>query len=259
MEEQLNFFKRFNFSLKPNKYSVYLKDGLSKAIIYVIILSLILGLIKGFLFIQGYSVIEKGMINVLSNPKYSFTYEKGILDLKNAPVSMEVGSNLFLVDTTKSLATINELDNITVHKDTSLVLVKDGFVYKSSVQDLKFSYADLLGKEIVLNNQKLIDDTRAASMVKYFFVILIIIGVFITIMFNGLLIAIAGVVSDAMNKTKLGFGNIFKFALYAMTIPMLVELIIPLQTVKILVGGFIVVFAMGKVRMNRIMEQKEQN
>lgn len=257
MEEKLNFFNRFNLSFKPSRYSLYIKEGLHKSIIYVLILSCVLGLIKGVLFAQVYSTSEEQFIKVLKDSKYSFTFENSKLTMKGGPVSVEQGSNLFLIDTTKSLQTINELDKITVHKDYSFVMVSDGFVYNTLGQKSTVKYSDIFMSTFTLDNNKLIAELESVSFVKYILVIVFIIGVFMSILFNGLLIAIAGILSDKMNKTNLGFGNVFKFSLYAMTFPMLLQSIIPLGTAKILVAGFMVVYAIGKIKMNETKSKIE--
>ena len=95
--KNIKFFNKVKISITSIKgYRELLKDSLSKAILYSIILSLIVGSFLGvFSFITA-GKIQKSMKDLISSEKFKFTLEDGILNFENSPIKKEYGGELIM-------------------------------------------------------------------------------------------------------------------------------------------------------------------
>lgn len=122
---------KFIFSINPKKYVYLNKEKLSKAFLYVLLLSVIIGLVQGVMGAVLISGIEKTTKMILEEDEVQFEMKDGVLDFKNSPLKEEEGQALLYIDTNKDIDDLDSLRSITVHKDTVTVLLRDGFMVKS--------------------------------------------------------------------------------------------------------------------------------
>src|SRR5699024_10856249 len=85
------------------EYKKLMKENISKAIIYSILLSLIVGSILGALSFTTISVIQKTMETAISSDEFKFTLDNGVLNFEKSPIKIEEGRTILYIDTNVSL------------------------------------------------------------------------------------------------------------------------------------------------------------
>ena len=85
---------KFIFSINPKKYVYLNKEKLSKAFLYVLLLSVIIGLVQGVMGAVLISGIEKTTKMILEEDEVQFEMKDGILDFKASPIKDEEGQAL---------------------------------------------------------------------------------------------------------------------------------------------------------------------
>ena len=58
---------------------------------------------------------------------------------------------------------------------------------------------------------------------------IIIIIKFVDMLFYSFMMSLAGLLSMLLNKQRLSYGNIFKLAMYSITLPTILNLILPIR------------------------------
>lgn len=248
MESKLNFLSKLKISMfKVKEYPLFFKEGLNKAITYILILSIFIGSILGVLQFSALTILEKTANILLAQEEFKFEMNNGILDFKATPYKEESGSDVVIIDSNITLENSTEVRNITVHKDRSVAFLKDGIVSRMNGMEYKIKYLEVPFLDKSINNDILIDSLQKAKPIKYLIFIAMILITYFAAMFNALLISVAGVLSNKMNGSKLKYKDIFKISIYSLTLPMILKLIIPIGTFSIIISALYVTIAIGNV------------
>lgn len=247
MEGKIRMIDRFKWSLNPKKYINLIKDKMGKAFLYVLILSTILGTIQGITAITTLNIVEDATSEAFKDGKLNFEMKDGILDFKESPYKEEQGSTLLLVDTDKTVNEVDSLRNITVHKDLSTVILKDGIVIKNGSEEIMYKYADLGLDKLDFDNEIISVIIKQLSVLKYLSIPVMIIIKFIDMLFYALMMSLAGMLSILLNKQRLSYGEIFKLSMYSITLPTLINIILPLGRYSMIVGGIILIFGINYI------------
>ncbi|MBS5986266.1 DUF1189 family protein [Clostridium sp.] len=246
-----SFFEKFKNSIyNIREFPNYIREGVGKAILYALILSIILGGIKGITTTFTLNKDINLAIQTLEDDKYKFKIENGTLDLVTSPLKIENGSTLIYLDENKDISQSEELKNITVHLDSYILILKDGIVTNSEVM-LGFSqakYSDFLGG-MIITNDNIVETLRLSS--KFIYVIIPIITIletFMTLIMDALIIGIMLLLTNFIFKLGLRFSQLFSLAIYAATLPailiLILNIIVPnvyLDSVRVL-GTFLYSF-----------------
>ena len=86
MKDKVKMRNKFIFSISPNKYVYLYKEKISKAFIYILVLSLIIGVIQGAMGVATILGLEKTTKMILNQDKVQFEMKDGILDFKSSPI-----------------------------------------------------------------------------------------------------------------------------------------------------------------------------
>lgn len=242
--EKLNMINRFKFSMNPKRYKNFINDRLQKAILYLLIMSTLIGLIQSIKVIVAFSDIKKSFENALREDEFKFEMENGILDFEASSLKIEEGQYLLLIDTNKELKDIGLLRSVIVHKNESIVLLKDGLVIKRESGERTLKYSDL-GNDLYIDNNSLINTIDKFSFLKFIFIPIAILIEFISILIYALLVSIVGVLNILFSRRKVSFSDIFKLSIYSLTIPLLLNSIFPIQRYIVLIGGFMLILALN--------------
>lgn len=259
MKEKINMIDRFKWSLNPKKYIYLAKDKLGKAFLYLLILATIFGLFQGITIIRTIGIVEDVISKAYKDGKLNFEMKNGLLDFEASPYKEEQGSTVLLVDTDKTVDEVDSLRNITVHKDLSTVILKDGIVIKNGSEDIIYKYADFGLDKVNFNNEVIDIFIKELSVIKYFMIPVIIIIKFINMLFYSFIMSLAGMLSMLLNKQRLSYGNIFKLAMYSITVPTLLDLILPLGKYNMFIGGLILIFGINFVIYDDIIKINKNN
>lgn len=248
-EVKLNFFNRLNISVfKIKKYPILIKEGLNKALIFVLTLSLIIGLFLGGTQIALVSVVEKASNEVLSNPNFEFVMDKGILDFKNSPYIEESGSVISIVDSNKLLSEAESYRSKVVHKDMSIVFFKDGVIARNNgtQYELKYSQIPLIPERV--DNSLLLSLIDKIGSFKYVMVLATILSVYLTILLTGFVVSLAGLVANKIYGINIRYKDLLKISLYSMTLPTILKLIVPIGSFSIVIAGIYLVLAINSIK-----------
>jgi len=249
MNEKINFSKKFKISITSIKgYSHLIKERLSKAIIYSIIFSLIIGGIQGLISFATISSIQSTIEKAISSDEFKFTFQDGILNFENSPIKNEKGRNIIYIDTNISLAEKESVRNIVVHKDVSMAILKDGISVRVNgmERNLNFDKDEFIGE---INNEKILKALSSIGIVKYIAFISSIILTYIIFMVNSLILSLLGLLLNGINKLELKYENIFKISIYATTTPTIIGLIFPIGTYGLLVSGIYFILVVNYLRI----------
>ena len=245
---------KFIFSINPKKYVYLNKEKLSKAFLYVLLLSVIIGLVQGVMGAVLISGIEKTTKMILEEDEVQFEMKDGVLDFKNSPLKEEEGQALLYIDTNKDIDDLDSLRSITVHKDTVTVLLRDGFMVKSGSESVTQKYSDLGLDLINFNNDFVISIIEKLDIVKYIIIPIMIVVNFVQLLMYALFISLMGILSNLISNRKMSYNRVFNLALYSVTLPTIINLIFPIGVYSILIGGIILMFGLSFINDNYLKQ-----
>ena len=245
---------KFIFSINPKKYVYLNKEKLSKAFLYVLLLSVIIGLVQGVMGAVLISGIEKTTKMILEEDEVQFEMKDGVLDFKNSPLKEEEGQALLYIDTNKDIDDLDSLRSITVHKDTVTVLLRDGFMVKSGSESITQKYSDLGLDLINFNNDFVISIIEKLDIVKYIIIPIMIVVNFVQLLMYALFISLMGILSNLISNRKMSYNRVFNLALYSVTLPTIINLIFPIGVYSILIGGIILMFGLSFINDNYLKQ-----
>ena len=245
---------KFIFSINPKKYVYLNKEKLSKAFLYVLLLSVIIGLVQGVMGAVLISGIEKTTKMILEEDEVQFEMKDGVLDFKNSPLKEEEGQALLYIDTNKDIDDLDSLRSITVHKDTVTVLLRDGFMVKSGSESVTQKYSDLGLDLINFNNDFVISIIEKFDIVKYIIIPIMIVVNFVQLLMYALFISLMGILSNPISNRKMSYNRVFNLALYSVTLPTIINLIFPIGVYSILIGGIILMFGLSFINDNYLKQ-----
>ena len=247
MKDKLKMRNRFIFSISPKKYVYLYKEKISKAFLYVLVLSLIIGVIQGAMSAVIISGLEKTTKMILSQEEVQFEMKDGLLEFKASPIKEEEGQALLYIDTNKEIDDLESLRSITVHKDMVTVLLKDGFMIKGGSENITYKYSDLGLDKMNFNNDFVISVLEKVGVIKYIAIPIMIIASFVQLIIYSLLISLVGLLSNLITNRKIEYGKLFNLSLYAITLPAIINLIYPIGGYSVLVGGIILMFGLNYI------------
>ncbi|MDZ7542858.1 DUF1189 domain-containing protein, partial [Clostridium perfringens] len=135
MEENISFVNKVKISvLNIGKYKELLRLSFSKALIYSILLSILVGVVTGIAQFAAINLVQKASRNALTDDKFSFEMKDGVLNFNESPIIKEKGKLILLIDTNKSLEDEESVRKIVIHKDISTVIFKDGISVRNNYQ-----------------------------------------------------------------------------------------------------------------------------
>ena len=245
---------KFIFSINPKKYVYLNKEKLSKAFLYVLLLSVIIGLVQGVMGAVLISGIEKTTKMILEEDEVQFEMKDGVLDFKNSPLKEEEGQALLYIDTNKDIDDLDSLRSITVHKDSVTVLLRDGFMVKSGSESVTQKYSDLGLDLINFNNDFVISIIEKLDIVKYIIIPIMIVVNFVQLLMYALFISLMGILSNLISNRKMSYNRVFNLALYSVTLPTIINLIFPIGVYSILIGGIILMFGLSFINDNYLKQ-----
>lgn len=259
MGNNIKMRNKFIFSINPKKYVYLYKEKISKAFLYVLVLSIILGIIQGGMSAIVISGVEKTSKMILKQDEVQFEMKDGILDFKASPLKEEEGQALLYIDTNKGVDELDSLRSITVHKDIVTVLLSDGFMVKTGSEYITYKYSDLGLDKFNFNNDFVISALEKVDMVKYIIIPIMIVFNFIQLLIYSLLISLVGILSNLIANRKIPYNKLLNLSLYAVTLPSIINLIYPIGGYSVLVGGIILMFGLSFISFYNEKQNIENN
>lgn len=223
MKDRTNIFKKFITSIYDLKvFSKYAKDGLSKAILYALFMTFIIGGING-IFI-GYRLNEgiSRINNELKSDEYQYSIKNGELRINKSPIKFEEENILIYIDKDILMDEDDTLRKITVHKDFNILILKDGIVINNLIDKYEIPYNNLIiESSLSINNFNLLK-----ILILIISCITVSIITFFELIINSLIVvAIASIITIFM-KMVVKYSALYSITLYAATLPLIIKIVL---------------------------------
>lgn len=203
----INFYR----SIKDNKFSKSFTYLLPLyLIIYIMYSTIIFISIQGWVSGLTYQLTSNVPDFKLSNGEFSFQGKM--------PYTINNTAGELIVFDTTGKTTEKVLDKATV----GMFIAKDYMVIKQPNKENRFSFTELKGTTITKN-----DFVEFLPKLNYIIIVGIILYFVIALgikLANVLLLALCGLLFNEALKTDLKFGSLVNFSIYALTLPLLLEL-----------------------------------
>lgn len=221
MKDKTNFFKKFITSIYDlNAFSKYAKEGLLMSIIYVLLITMILGGIKGIFTGYGLNKEMSRINDELKSNKYSI--EDGVLNINNSPIKFEEENMLVYVDKNISMDKEDSIRSITMQDDVSILILKDGIVVNNSINKYKIAYSnEIVGSLSMMNSINLLKEIIIITAC-----MITIVTTFFKVLINCLIVVAFASLITVFMKMVVKYSALYSLALYAATLPLIIQTIL---------------------------------
>ncbi len=233
-EPRLNFFTKIYYSVSGfENYKFFILQKTGKAVVYLLLFSLIVGLIGITQPVIGSNQMINEMINGIESSIPDFTFENGKLDVNaKMPLIIGEGGTTIIIDTTGATdeTLLNSYDN-------ALLILQDRMIQKSYANQRVTDFSMLQGVRLDRSDVK-----RMLPLIKLFMLILFIIlppfiiaGRFI----SALVVSIIGLIINSSKKANLPYRDVFAISAYSLTLPLIICTILDFTGVPFLLSTLV--------------------
>lgn len=228
-KRKLSFWSKAIFSVQGIKhYKDVLKDTVGKSIIYLLLLSLLLGAVGS---LRGAIDTNNGIsqfIKIYNDKCPDFELKDGQLSVTgDMPLVLSKDNNYyFVIDTTNNTST-----DVLNSYDRGILILKDKLIEKQSgAQTQIFDFKSLQGSTI---NKKQVN--VYLPLIKLV-IPLIFIGNIIWYFLGGLLsalfLALLALIINGVFKTNFKYGQLYSISIYALTTPLIIDTILKIVGIE---------------------------
>lgn len=216
----LSIFKRSFYDI--DIFADLAKQGLKKSIIYLILLSCIVGCVKGFVFGYRFYDVVANVSNVFNNSEYNIYIENGILNADKAPIKVEKGNKFILyIDDKNSIDDKINFNNPQIDKEVSLFMLKDGIVGMTSDEYYKVYYKELFS--VSMDNQIIKTAMDNINIMYLIFIIIAnIINSLINLVVNYIIIVTILSIITIFMRMMVKYKALWSISIYASTLPLFI-------------------------------------
>ncbi|MBK1813431.1 DUF1189 domain-containing protein [Clostridium sp. YIM B02505] len=224
MQKKDNFFKKFLKAIVDVKYYInFNRETLGRAFLYLLIMSILLGGINSIKTVYSVTKAISSAVSELNNNDIDFRLEDGVMNISSSPFTYKDNDTLIIVDTTKNASEFDK--SIIKDKSPNMMYVfKDKFIMnQQNGQNQDVKYSDF--GAITVTKEGVINFIGTLKWLSILLVPLFMIGMFIGHMFSALVVAVIGILINIVIKAKVEFGNLYKLAIYALTLPTVIDIV----------------------------------
>lgn len=227
-EPRMGFFSRVYYSMAGfSKYRYFLRQGTGKAVVYLLLITLVLGVITFIPAVNEYNKIVDELIANFDSKIPDFEFANGKLEVSgNMPIIIDDGGATIVIDTSP-----NAEEAILEEYDSVMLITSDKIIQKNYVDKTVTNLSTLQG--VALSRE---DIKKALPLMKplgiFVFIfggIFFICGKFISVF----IVSIVGIIINSIRKTGLSYRSIFKISVYSLTLPLLLCTVLSLLPVHI--------------------------
>jgi hypothetical protein len=230
MEQQskISFFKKVTYSVtKPSLLPRMAREGAGRAILYLLLLALTLGLISGVFQSVRASMEFNLFLEDVKEELPNFVLKNGELDVEgDEPIiyGQDQESSIFIIDDTGTYTRDNIQDLLSDYSSVNL-LTKYEFISAEHVQTREFRFADF-GDTLHLNKQMVVEILPILSFLPMLLAIGVVFWFFVSKLIMGLFYALAGLIVSSIYKRGFSYGTLYNMGLYAITLPTIVDIVL---------------------------------
>lgn len=232
----MNFFLQIRESVIDFKFYRSIKNNrFSRSFIYLLLLFLIIYFIGGTrMFIATRIGIDELVTNLNANVP-EFRLENGEFSFEGKmPYYISSSTNeAFVIDTTGAVD-----ENVLKDVSSGMLITKDKvFLKRSEIETREFNLKELNG--VTLTKSDILEFLPKLSWIVFICIAFGFIFVLGWKLLNAVLLALLGLIANAMTRGRLKFNNLMNISIYALTLPMLIQLAVNLYGYPIPYFGFI--------------------
>jgi len=226
-EPRLDFFSRIYYSISGfSKYRNFLRQSTGKAVVYLLLISLVLGVIT---LVPEVNLYNKTMDELIANfdskiPDFSFV--DGKLEVKGTmPIIIDNGGAVIIIDTSPNA------EDILVNYDMVVLITSEKIIQKNYVDKTETNLSNLQGLVLTRDTIKqTLPIMKPLGIVIFIFAgIFYVCGKFI----SALIVSLIGLIINSAKSTHLSYRSIFKISVYSLTLPLLLYTLLKLLPVAI--------------------------
>lgn len=220
--QKIRFFRKIVKSISDFNFSKYfVKEKLSKSIIYLLLLSLIIGALISIQQVYSFSMFINEIIESVSTDIPDFTFENGELNIDMDMPYIDISGDYIVVIDTTGETEPSILDDY----PEGIFIGKDFFIKKDNyVRTNYYSFTDI--KEFNFDKDKLLKLTPYLRWINIIIVIAILIFLPLSKMISCFFASLIGLIINEITKAKLKFGQIYQTAIYSITLPSIIKLVL---------------------------------
>lgn len=220
-EPRMGFFSKLYYSISGfENYRYFIRQKTGKAVVYLLLLSLIIGLISIIQPVIGFNEMINSLYKSFDSTVPDFTLQNGKLDVKGEmPVIIGEGASTIIIDTSGKTD-----ESLLDSYDSALLVLQDRIIQKNYTNRQVTYYSMFQGIRLERSDIKnMLPIVKLFSL--FLFIILppfIIAGRFISALFASI---IALIINSAKN-TNLPYNDLFAISVYSLTLPLILGTIL---------------------------------
>lgn len=238
-ELKKGFFKKVWYSIdKIEKYSELSAEGFGRAIKYLVVLIMILGLISSVSTVYKTSLEVKNIAQYINDKTPGLTYSNGILAVDSETPIIDENEKFgkVIIDTnTDSEQTINQYINEVQDGENAIIILKDKLILKEvGLQGTtNYNYKDLFNEMKIteFNKQELVEYLLGTNMMSLYLNLFLVLFIYafviylVNTLFYIIVISVFGYFATIILKLKIRYVAVFNMAVYAITLPTILNAI----------------------------------
>ena len=224
----MGFFQKIFHSVAGfDKYRYFLRQRPGKAVVYLLLLSLILGALSLIPVVFDYNKTVSEFIVGFDESVPNFTFENGKLSVEgDMPIIFGEGSSTLIIDTSGQAD-----ESILNDYDTAVLITSDRMIQKTYANKQVTNFSLMQGVNFDRESVK-----RVLPILKSLSIFIIIFGVIFFIcakFFSALIVSLIGLIINAAAGANLPYRDIFKISAYSLTLPLFIGTLINLSGVNV--------------------------
>lgn len=227
-EPRMGFFSRIYYSMAGfGKYRYFLRQSTGKAVVYLLLITLVIGVITFIPAVNEYNKIIDELIANFDSSIPDFTFANGKLEVSgNMPIVIDNGGVTIVIDTSP-----NAEDTILEDYDTVILITSDKIIQKNYVDKSVTSFSSMQGIVLTRDTVK-----QSLPIMKPLGIFLFVFGGMFFVcgkFISALFVSLIGLVINSVRNTRLSYRSIFKISVYSLTLPLLLCTLLDLLPISI--------------------------
>ncbi|MEQ8154185.1 MAG: DUF1189 domain-containing protein [Clostridiaceae bacterium] len=232
--KQLNIFNKFIYSIIDIKsYLVFLREKTANGILYILLLSIVFGGIKGYGAAGEVKTYFNNARTYIEQNKSNFKLQNGKMTIGDKAILKEDGNTLLFIDTSydysqydqKKLAQLN-LENYL----TSTLIFRDMMIINNNGKQTVEKFSDF---NFNIDADMAISLLSSTNIVSAALITIIVLQGFIGNLLLAVILAVTGLASAYWLKSKIRFKGLYRISLYALTLPIIMDMVLFLLKVSV--------------------------
>ncbi|HRU42411.1 MAG TPA: DUF1189 domain-containing protein [Candidatus Diapherotrites archaeon] len=221
----MNFFVQMRESVIDFKFYRSIRDNrFSRSFVYLLLLFLIVYFINGTKTFVVTRILMDNLAVQLDENVPEFRLENGEFSFEgDMPYYISGSTNeVFIIDTTGQVT-----ESALKDAETGILITRNKlFVKRNEIETREFSLNELKG--ITLTKSDVLEFMPKLSWIVLIFIVFGFIFALGWKLLNAVILALMGIVANAVLKGRLKYNNLLNISIYALTLPMLVQLAVNL-------------------------------